>query len=163
MKLYLVRHGESSTGVSDNERPLSEKGKTEIQGLANVLSPLRIQVSQIFHSEKRRAEQTALILASAIKSYHPPELRLDLDPLASVAPIVNESYSWHDDIMLVGHMPFMGILAAKLVCGNENENVVNFTTGCIVCLEQIEQRRWVINWVINPKLLDSENNFPSFP
>jgi phosphohistidine phosphatase SixA len=31
MKIYLVRHGESIAIGSDDERPLSEKGKSDIQ------------------------------------------------------------------------------------------------------------------------------------
>lgn len=48
MKLYLVRHGESETTGSDDERSLSTKGKEDIERLSNFISHLKLQVSHVF-------------------------------------------------------------------------------------------------------------------
>jgi phosphohistidine phosphatase len=159
MKLYLVRHGESdSTGI-DNERSLSDQGRSDIQRLATFISPLKLQVLRILHSEKRRAQQTAEILASCMDSTEPMEICFELSPLASVIPVVKKIYSGNSDVVVVGHMPFMGKLVAKLVTNNENQNIVSFAPGCMVCLEQIEQEQWSISWMLNPGLFKSTRDF----
>jgi phosphohistidine phosphatase len=153
MKLYLVRHGESVATGADDVRPLSEKGKEDIGYLANFIIPLNIQVARIVHSEKYRARQTAEILATSVSLAAMMEKSVDLDPLASIAPMLNQIDAWDGDSLLVGHMPFMGRLVSKLTSGDEDNNVVIFKPGNMVCLEQIEKRRWSICWMLSPVIL----------
>lgn len=152
MKIYLVRHGESVAKGSDDERPLSQQGEKDIQNLANFLLPLKLQVSSILHSPKFRAKQTAEILSSSIHATKNIEIRPELDPMSSVNDIIEEIYAREEDLMLVGHMPYMGKMAAKLISGNEYENIVAFKPGSMVCLEQIESERWAINWMLAAEL-----------
>jgi len=152
VKLYLVRHGDSSLSArTDNERELSEKGELEVQQIANLILPLDLPISTIWHSEKRRAEQTANILSGTF-----PKATLqctsDLAPMASLNPILDKIYTSPDDLLLVGHMPFMGRLVSKLIVGEEDENIVNFGTGCIVCLERVVTHYWAINWMLRPNI-----------
>lgn len=152
MKLYLVRHGESIALGSDDKRPLSEKGEADIQSLANFISPLKLQVAHIFQSPKRRAQQTAEILSSKIVIANGIETKAELDPMASLNNILEELFVLNEDVLLVGHMPFLGKLVAKLITGNENKDIVSFKAGSMVCLEQIESEQWVILWMLNPEL-----------
>lgn len=153
MKIYLVRHGESIATGSDDERPLSEKGKSDIQNLANFISPLGLSVSYILHSKKFRAQQTAKILSSSMKIEKGIETRNELDPLARVDDLLEEIYARNVDILLVGHMPFMGKLVTQFISGNEEKDMVAFKTGTMLCLEQVEGKQWVLCWMINPGLL----------
>jgi len=152
MKIYLMRHGDALVGGDDNERSLSERGKADLNRIAKFITPLKIEVSQMLHSKKRRARQTAEILASAIVVQNAIQSREGLDPLESVIPLADEIETWNDDTLLVGHMPFMGKLASFLVTGNENRNTVSFQTGSIVCLEKLDPHWWIINWVLSPEL-----------
>lgn len=152
MKLYLVRHGESiATGV-DDERPLSEKGREDIKRLARFIAPLKLQVSYIFQSPKLRAQETAKILSSNLSITKGIETRIQLEALASVNDIYDEIALLNEDVVMVGHMPFMGKLVSKLVLGNENKDVVAFKAGSIICLERIINEQWVIRWMLNPEL-----------
>jgi phosphohistidine phosphatase len=155
MKLYLVRHGEASPRASDSQSPLSEKGTLEVKRLADFLAKIPVTISFIFHSEKLRAKQTAEILAAGIQFSGAMEQRSDLNPMDSVLPIANEMKQASQDIMLVGHMPFMGMLAAKLVTGNENSDIVIFQTATLVGLERISYSQWIIADVIRPVWLSS--------
>lgn len=150
MRIYLARHGDSVSGP-DQRRQLSEKGRADVSHIANMLAPLKIHVMDIFHSDKTRAIQTAEILSTVVHSARPMRMRAELDPEASIDRIIEELDATDEDVMLVGHMPFMGKLAGKLVAGNENTDVVNFQAGSIVCLEQYSQTRWAICWMLNPE------------
>lgn len=152
MRVYLMRHGDSIAGVPDSARPLSTKGINDIQQLAQLIAPLKLHVATIFHSEKLRTQQTAEIIASSIQSDEPMQSRSELSPLHSIDPIYDEIFHWDKDILLVGHMPFMGKLIAKLVVGQEKRDIVSFAPGCLICLEQINKDFWMINWMLNPEL-----------
>jgi hypothetical protein len=52
------------------------------------------------------------------------------------------------DLMIVGHLPFLGKLAALLVADNEETEIVAFRFGCVVCVERIEQRRFRMNLIV---------------
>lgn len=67
MFLYLVQHAEAKREEEDPSRPLSEKGLEEIKKVALYAERLNIKVSQIFHSGKRRALQTAEVLAQHLR------------------------------------------------------------------------------------------------
>lgn len=152
MKLYLVRHGESETIGSDDERSLSTKGKEDVERLSNFISHLKLQVSFVFQSPKRRAQQTAKILCSQMTIINEIETKVELEPLTPITDVIDELSILNGDVMLVGHMPFMGKLVSKLVTGNENKNVVAFKAGSMLCLEKIEDNQWVIRWMLNPEL-----------
>lgn len=152
MKLYLVRHGESDNIGSDDERSLSTKGQQDIERLANFISSLHLPISHVFQSQKSRAQQTAMILTSNMSVKKGIETKVELEPLAPVENILEEILSLNDDVILVGHMPFLGKLVSKLVTGNENKDVVAFKTGSMICLEKVERDQWVICWMLNSDL-----------
>lgn len=151
MKIYLVRHGESSTTGQENTRPLSKKGKSDVKALAKFIAPLKLKVTYLYHSNKLRAFETAKILLPSIKVENPMLTRIELDPLAPISPLLDEIYAADNDVLLVGHMPFMGKLVSYLVTGKENPDIVAFKAGSMVCLEQKERERWLICWMHAPK------------
>lgn len=63
-------------------------------------------------------------------------------------------YQLKQNILLVGHMPFLGKLAAKLLTGNENQNVIAFMPGTMVSLAQNEKQAWQMQWMIRPDLVN---------
>jgi len=72
VKLYFVRHGESTANVlrefcnSDGKYPLTEKGVGQAHRLAQSL--LGLEFDRIYSSPIRRAAQTARILANALRA-----------------------------------------------------------------------------------------------
>ena len=63
MKVYLVQHGEAKSEMEAPQRPLTEKGKQEVESVACYVASLQIEVAQILHSGRLRAKQTAELFA----------------------------------------------------------------------------------------------------
>ena len=54
--------------------------------------------------------------------------------------------------MIVGHLPFLGKLAALFITGSEANEIVEFY-GSIVCIERRDEGKLKIAWMITPALL----------
>lgn len=77
------------------------------------------------------SEQTAWVLAEYL---HPDKGVAEsdgLNPMDEPEIWAERLSSVQEDIMLVGHLPHLGRLAALLVCGNKDRKVVNFKTAGI--------------------------------
>ncbi len=71
MELYLLRHGEADWpdwNKSDDERPLTKRGKKEMQEVAKFLGRLKVRPDLIVTSPLPRASQTAEIAADYLKA-----------------------------------------------------------------------------------------------
>ncbi len=66
MKLYLVQHGEARSELEDPERSLTARGEEETRKISDATKRLSIRPAKIYHSGKKRAEQTAGIIAAAL-------------------------------------------------------------------------------------------------
>ena len=75
-----------------------------------------------------------------------------LNPNDPVEPMALTIAYWTSDVVLVGHLPFMAKLVARLVAGDERKPVAAFVPGTVVCLEQAEAGDWVIAWMLRPEL-----------
>lgn len=150
MKLYLVRHGKAVAMDASMSRPLSDEGKQEITRVARHLETIKLRVPRILHSSLLRAEQTAKILADVVNEGR-CELFEGLMPDDSTRAMMKTINQWTEDVMLVGHLPFMGILASQLAAGDDAVTVVDFEPGTIVCLSN-DNGEWKINWVIKPSI-----------
>ena len=156
MRIYLVQHGEAVPAEVNPERPLSAAGEADVWRIAAVLRGSGVGVAQILHSGKRRAEQTAELLAVALETKVRSEARAELDPDEPTAPVAQAAAGWEQDTMLVGHLPFMARLASRLIAGREEPAVVAFRPGSVLCPERTEQRAWAIAWMLRPELLAGE-------
>jgi phosphohistidine phosphatase len=153
MRLYLVQHGEAVPEDVDPARTLTASGRADIAGIAGFLAPAGVRVERVMHSGKLRAEQTAAILAAALAPKLTPEARAGLNPNDSTDGVAREAGAWDQDVMLVGHLPFMARLASRLVAGREDAGVVAFRPGSVLCLERADQQPWTIAWMVRPELL----------
>jgi phosphohistidine phosphatase len=153
MRIYLARHGEAATSEIDSRHPLSDKGKKDVEAVGKFLHSLNIKPMHFFHSEELRAIQTAEIIAKEIDYAGEMQARAELEPIGLISPISTEINQGDEDVVLVGHMPFMGKLVSKLITGYENNDVVVFQTGTLACLERTNGNYWSILWVVAPELL----------
>ncbi len=169
MKLYLCQHGDSAPKEVNPEKPLTVKGIQEVKAIGRMLAEAGLQFSEIYHSGKLRAKQTSEILAKAVSFRGTIAIKKGIEPMDLVLPLVDEVTTFYQDnstnrdnstnkqiseanILIVGHLPFMTKLVSQLLTRNENNIVVNFVTGSVVCLERIEYQ-WVLNWMLRPELL----------
>jgi phosphohistidine phosphatase len=151
VRVYLVQHGEAKAEKEDPDRSLTDRGLAEIQAVAEAATRARLKPVQIFHSGKRRARQTADILAQALDS--PVEEAAGLKPNDDIQPWVERITIQNKDLMLVGHLPFMQKLVIRLVSGGEEIPMVAFRYGAILCLGPTPGRFWVIHWILHPDLI----------
>lgn len=154
MNLYLVQHAESKPKEEDPQRSLSDKGRTEVEKVvAFVAEHITLKLDRILHSGKTRAQQTAEVLARYL---NPPEgvsVAEGLEPLADPSIWANRLAEEKEDLMLVGHMPHLDKIAAKLICGDEARRVVMFQNAGIVCLIRDDSGVWSLYWMVTPRML----------
>jgi phosphohistidine phosphatase len=153
VRVYLVQHGESKSEEEDPQRRLTDKGIGEVQKVADFLRPLELRVDTVWHSGKARAQQTAELLAEAVSARDRVIQREGFGPKDQVAPTKQALAKFGRDVMIVGHQPFLGKLAALLVMGSEANEIVDFQFGCVVCIERRDDGKWKIVWMITPALL----------
>lgn len=152
MQVYLVQHGEAKSEAEDPERSLTEQGEATVHRVATWAVRAGITVDQIRHSGKKRAAQTAAILAAALK---PPQGAVAVsglnpnDDISSVAEILDTEST---AIMLVGHLPFLNRLASLLAAGDPERDIIRFQNAGIVCLSR-QDGKWSIRWAVPPELL----------
>ncbi|MBM3300343.1 MAG: phosphohistidine phosphatase SixA [Deltaproteobacteria bacterium] len=155
MRLYLVQHGQSKREEEDPQRGLTDKGVADLERVAAFVQPLGLTVSAVWHSGKTRALQTAEILSRALSPGKGVIQHTGLAPLDPVWPIAEEIGALSEDLMIVGHLPFLGSLASLLVSGSETTDLVAFQQGGIVCFEKEEKLGWRFRWMVTPDLLGS--------
>ena len=152
MSLYLVQHGKSLPKDVDPDQGLSEEGISEVNRIAEVAKNYGIGVNRIQHSGKSRARQTAEIFASALSPGTKIEERTGISPLDDVTVIAN-SLDTKENLMLVGHLPFMERIASYLITGSTEPRVFKFQNGGILCLDQeAPSSTWHIKWSLMPKI-----------
>lgn len=152
MALYLVQHGKSFSKDQDLEQGLTETGIDEVKLIAQVAKSYQVPVGTIFHSEKKRAAQTAKLFSAALQSdkniQQIPRIKA-LDDVQAFASTLSSV----DNNMYVGHLPFMERLTSYLVAGSIDLTVFKFQNGGIVCLEQSsDSETWFIKWTLMPHI-----------
>ena len=154
MKLYLIQHGEAKSEAEDPERSLTARGEEEVRRISKAPKALNIRPSIVYHSGKLRAKQTAEIIAGGL---HIPNLPIQavqgLNPNDDVQVWAKRISREKKDLMLVGHLPFLEKLASLLLCDDENARVLLFRYGAIVCLDQKEEKRWAVRWILTPEMV----------
>jgi phosphohistidine phosphatase len=153
MKLYLIQHGEATSEQENPSRPLTGKGAEDVKKTASFLAKIGPGPISIRHSGKLRARQTAQILADSLG----PDCELreaeNLSPNDPVKDLADELKQITMDLMIVGHLPFLGKLASALLSGSESKNPVAFRQGGVVCLLRTEEQTWQVAWMIVPEIL----------
>ena len=153
MKLYLVQHAKAASKEIDPQRPLTEEGLRDIKKVAEFIKPSDLCVDYLWHSGKKRAAQTAEVLAEVIKVDNTLTAHDGLGPTDDVTVLKAEFASATDDIMIVGHLPFLAKLASLLLTGSELADTVAFKQGGIVCLSRCNENKWQIDWMVTPEVL----------
>ena len=150
MALFLVQHGKSLPKEKDPDRGLSKEGFAETQKMAALAAENYIQIMRIIHSGKKRALQTAEIFVKALE----PEAGIvkgpGLAPMDDVS-IFASTVNSEENIMVVGHLPFMEKLVSFLVAGSQEKPVIKFQNSSIICLDTEDASEpWFIRWAQFP-------------
>lgn len=115
MDLILWRHAEAEPGEPDLGRRLTSKGLLQAERVAGWLDQHLPDTCRILVSPAERAQQSALALKRKTRTVD------DLAPGASVSAVLSAA-GWPDSrepVMIVGHQPTLGEVAAYLLSGSE--------------------------------------------
>ena len=156
MKLWIVQHGDALTKDVDPDRPLSEKGRSDIERLALHLVGCGVHIERVVHSGKTRAQQTADILAAALRVRKRVEAVKNLDPLDPPGPFAAECAFAAGDLLVAGHMPFVGKLVSLLTAACEEGNLLGFVPGTAACLERADDGTWNVVCLLRPEFLPGD-------
>ena len=150
MALYLVQHGRSHPKDVDPDQGLTDDGRADVKRIADVARGYGVKVHTILHSGKKRARQTAVIMAEALAPTGGIMEKTGLKPMDDVTALAGLIDSTEDP-MLVGHLPFMQRLTSWLITGSIEPPVIKFQNGGIVCLKKdSDTAGWVIAWSLMP-------------
>lgn len=168
MRLYLVRHGDATTPAENPKRPLSPKGRQDIERMASFLARGRVKPSRFINSGKLRAMETAAILARTLNPGAVMEEGAGLQPHDPVGGLVEAANAWaapealanaignrsgDGSVMVVGHLPFMARAVSALVGAGAGAEFADFATGSVACLDPDAGVRWRLMWFVSPALL----------
>jgi phosphohistidine phosphatase len=115
MDLILWRHAEAEDGLPDLERPLTPRGQKHAARVAEWLLQRLPAKFAVLASPARRAQQTAQALAASYRTVSA------LAPGAAVRDVLGAA-DWpgrKNAVVVVGHQPDLGRVAAFLVSGTE--------------------------------------------
>lgn len=145
MDAYLIRHGDAVAEMDNPKRPLSTKGRRDVQRTAHLALARNIQISAIYHSGILRAFETAQILAEILAPPRGLHLHAGLLPEDDPAIVKAELDLMDHPIALVGHLPYLNRLAALLTSGDPNRAVVEFLPAMMIGFER-QDYQWKITW-----------------
>jgi phosphohistidine phosphatase len=161
MKLILVRHGEasdSSPSGLDRDRPLTDKGKADIDKIGNYLLRTNLHFHQIFHSPFLRTTQTANKLEEILNPKVSNESCKDLGCGEDCFQIFEElrKFTNSETIIIVGHNPDIGYLATKLLGENKLYSFLEFNPGSCIGINVAKETldRGKLLWMVSPDFLN---------
>jgi phosphohistidine phosphatase len=137
MKLYLMQHALAYPAEENPERPLNPAGVEQAKSAAKGIKHFGLNFDLIITSPKRRAQQTAALVAEGIRYPYSDimssdTLLPDRSPQELLELLQKETAESH--VLVVGHMPQLANLAGELLKGAE---LVFENTG-LTCFELAE-------------------------
>ena len=136
-ELYIMRHGiavmrSPTTVMDDAKRPLTPEGKEKMRTIAAGLVRAGMVVDWIVSSPLVRAVETAEIVGESLDSKPPLDfcdaLRPGGQPEALISFLAKRSNRRR--VLVVGHEPDLGELAARLIGAGRNANMPFKKGGC---------------------------------
>lgn len=162
MQLLIVRHADAGnredfarTGRPDSERPLSPKGRTQMESVAPALVRLVPEVGVIVTSPYTRAHQTAEILRKAW-SAGPLQETGTLEPETRAAAFGKYLAARDEDVVVcVGHEPHLSGLAAWLTTGSADSYMDLRKAGaCLIDFDDAPGKgTGSLRWLFGPREL----------
>ncbi len=152
MRIYLLRHGDAveSQFYHDSQRPLSDRGRRQIETVAGILQRLRISFDLILSSPLQRARETAEIIQQSLKvpDFMTTESLISGNNLRDLIAAINDNRA--DTMLLVGHEPQLSSAISLLTAGDEQFRL-EMRKASLACLEvkhPVKKGNAVLTWLI---------------
>ncbi len=161
MNLFILRHGLAveygTPGCADDaSRPLTVEGKAKLREINHAMKKLDLDFDLILSSPYKRARQTAEITAEELDLIKKLAFSDALTPQGSAKELIghiNQLKPRPENILLVGHEPYLSGLISLLVSGGRNFSVVLKKGGLAKLSSEILKhgRCASLEWLLTPK------------
>jgi phosphohistidine phosphatase len=146
----------------DFERPLTESGREDIEAVATSLRKLRVGFDRIATSPLKRAKETAEIVVNAYEESTPKlEIWEELRPEGNRQEAIQRlsRIKQDADILLVGHEPFLSLLAGEMISGGSAARI-SLKKGGVAKIQMISfspKPSGQLRWLLTPRHLKKMN------
>ncbi len=158
--LYIVRHGiavePGTSGIPDDERPLTAKGEKRMRQIARGLRMLDLKLDRIITSPLPRARATAEIIADALDARELLETSNVLQAGSSAATVERWLRERTEErLMIVGHNPTLSDLLSLLALGSTQPLICDLKKGAVAALGQKggPKELYELHWIAPPRLI----------
>ena len=157
MEIYLMQHGQALAEEIDPERRLSPKGEDQIRVTTRALQKMGVGFDFIASSPKKRARQTAEIVATGL-GYPVDAIRVTetLEPKASSEETLAFVRTYEDKkrVLLAGHLPSLGEIASGLLSQGAKVSI-DFQMGgvCRIDVDLSRGEPGELKWYVTPEQL----------
>lgn len=150
MELILWRHAEAEDGLNDLARELTPKGRKQAAKMAAWLNTRLPDGCRVLASPAARAQQTAQALQRKM------EILPVLAPGAGVGDVLKAA-GWpgseQDSVVVAGHQPDLGRVAAHLLGGRGSLSIKKGAVWWFSSRERADGNEVLLRAVIAPDLL----------
>jgi len=146
MDLILWRHADAEGGSPDSERRLTEHGREQARRVAAWLKPRLPRGCEVLVSPAARAQQTALELGVSFTTSEAAGTDARANDVIAAAERPERSGA----VLIVGHQPTLGRVAATLLSGAEAD--WNVGKGALWWFSR-ENGNITLRAVVDPELL----------
>ncbi|MEW5743288.1 MAG: phosphohistidine phosphatase SixA [Myxococcota bacterium] len=116
MELFLIRHAIAEPGDDDDARALTPKGRKRFRQVVEALDAMGLRFDRVLHSPKRRAVETAELLAPLTDG------ELEVTSLLAAPPKEKLLTQLRGGALaVVGHEPHLSTLLAWLTVGEPEQ------------------------------------------
>ena len=156
MRIYMIQHGQPLPKEEDPERGLSEEGMRQINLSAKAMKKVGMKVDVICSSPKKRARQTAEIVAKEL-GYPIEKIEISsvFEPLSPPADAISYLQSFTDktSIFVAGHLPSLAEIASELL--SEEHISIQFQMGgiCEIEVEELPTHQGKLISLLTPEQL----------
>jgi phosphohistidine phosphatase len=164
MNLYILRHAiavEHGTPGYENDaaRPLTPEGERKLGRIAKAMRRLDLDLDLILTSPYVRARQTAEAVAEVLKLQKKIEFTDSLTPGGDSRALIEQIQRYQpaaENIVLVGHEPYLSGLISLLMAGQEGFGVVLKKGGlCKLVVDHLKHGRCAeLAWLLTPKQME---------
>jgi len=157
MEIYLMQHGPSFSKDVDPDESLTPDGEARIATAGRGLKRMGLRVDVIVSSTKKRAWQTACIVAEHLGFEPEKILQTDLlKPMAAPEESIRflKQHEAARAILVAGHLPSLAEIASMLLTEG-SKATIHFERGGIgrIDVDSLPTHRGGLRWYLTPEHL----------
>jgi phosphohistidine phosphatase len=164
MNIFILRHGiamerEDWKSKDDSLRPLTREGEKQLEKISKALKKMDLEFDLILSSSYERAKKTAEIIADKLRLEKMLKISSDLTPEGDPENLIAEiNKSKPENLLLVGHEPYLSHLTSQLV--SESKIEIDFKKAglCKLKADELKFGRCAkFCWLLTPKQMELMN------